>query len=233
MYSAEYGLEMPDSFPVEELTRFMAAARHVLLNPEMSSEWGEFAGASNLIGWRFRASSDDWQTYKRSIAESPAKNHEELYQRERALFGMFVSGVSCIESVAYALAVLFSHPALLSLPFGKDKRRLCGPRELADWLDPYPTAERLSQALACLVASQEWAFWVKLRNRMTHRSDLPRVIHLSAGAPLPLTKPLDFAETSSTPRIEADVSMFDSLHAWLARTVGQLLAEGADLASKR
>ena len=162
MYCAEYCLEMPESFPVDELIRFMAAARRVLLDPKMSAAWGEFAGASNLIGWRFRSSLDDWQTYKRSIAV-PAKDHEELYQRERALFGMFVSGVSCIETVAYALATLLSHPTLLSLPFGEKRKLRCSPGRLADWLEPYPSAGRLSRALADLVASEQWDLWVKLR----------------------------------------------------------------------
>jgi hypothetical protein len=44
----------------------MAAARSVLLKPLKGSEWKEFAGASNLIGWRFRAASEDWEAYKRS-----------------------------------------------------------------------------------------------------------------------------------------------------------------------
>ena len=94
-YCAEYCIEMPDDFPVEELTQFMASARKVLLEPVKSPAWQEFAGASNLIGWRFRASSEDWLTYKNSVAKlGDGAGHDELFRRERALFGMFSTGVS-------------------------------------------------------------------------------------------------------------------------------------------
>jgi hypothetical protein len=230
-YCTEYCLEMPDDFPVEVLIQFIAAARRVLLKPNKSPAWQEFAGASNLIGWRFRASSEDWQTYKRSLATiGDAADHEELYRRERALFGMFASGVACIESTAYAIAALASHPAVLSLTFGPNEQRACSPRKLAKWLKPYSPASSLTAVLTELVTSSEWPLWVDLRNRMTHRSNLPRMIFCSVGAPQPITKPLNFAATSSTPRVEAEVSEFDALHVWLARALRQLLVEGRNLA---
>lgn len=55
-------LDLPDDFPAHNYSEFMAAARAVLL-PNKVEAWKEFAGASNLIGWRFRASSEDMKTY--------------------------------------------------------------------------------------------------------------------------------------------------------------------------
>lgn len=222
---------MPDDFPVEELTQFMAMARRVLLNPEKSLAWNEFAGASNLVGWRFRASSDEWLAYKKSLVTfGDSAGHEELYRRERALFNMFSAGVSCIESTTYALAALASHPAVLSLPFGPAEQRACSPRKLADWLAPHAAASQLAGVLTGLLASREWPLWVELRNRMTHRSNLPRIHVASVGAPPPITKPLNFAPTSSTPRVEAETSEFDGLHNWLAKSLGALLLQGRQLA---
>jgi hypothetical protein len=230
-YCAEYCLEMPDDFPVDELTQFMATARRVLLSPVKSPAWQEFAGASNLIGWRFRASSEDWLAYKKSLATfGDSASHNELFQRERALFGMFSAGVSCIESTTYSLAALASHPDVLSLPFGPVEQRACSPRNLADWLAPHAAASQLVGVLTSLVTSREWLQWVALRNRMTHRSNLPRIIVASVGAPPPPTKPLNFAPTSSTPRVEAETSDFDSLHNWLAKVLSDLLRQGRQLA---
>jgi hypothetical protein len=232
MYCSEYCLEMPDDFPIGELLQFMSTSRHVLLNPDKSLAWIEFAGASNLIGWRFRASSEDWIAYKKSLdTHGDSGGFEEIYFRERALFGMFSTGVSCIESTTYALAALASHPNVLSLPFGETEQRACSPKNLVKSLTPYADASLLVAVLNKLLLSREWSLWVELRNRMTHRSNLPRIINASVGAPPPVSKPLNFAPTSSTPRVEAEISEFDGLHNWLAKSLGDLLIEGRQLAT--
>jgi hypothetical protein len=228
-YCAEYCLDMPAEFPAEEFGRFMAAARRVLLSPSMSPAWQEFAGASNLIGWRFRASSEDWQFHRQSLVSHTNPNHEELYRRERALFGMFTSGVASLESTVYAIAALCSHPAVLSFPFGPEEQRACSPRRLIEWLRPYPGAASLVGHITVFVSSNEWSLWMGLRNRMTHRSNLPRIVYGAAGAPAPATNPLVFAATSSTPHVNADTTDFDALHAWLAKTIRLLLVEGSNL----
>ena len=194
----------------------MAAARRVLLDPAKGPEWSEFAGASNLIGWRYRASSEEWQYYKHSWqTHGEAVDHEGLYRRERALFGMFTAGVSCIESTAYALAALSSHPHIGPISFGPRSKDIAARRSRLIWLSPLPKAAALAQTLSRLCASAEWKLWVELRNRMSHRSNLPRIIFGAVGAETPLAKALHFAATSSTPIVEGDLESFDALHTWL------------------
>ena len=232
-YCAEYCIEVPDDFPVDEFTSFMAAARGVLLQPHKEPEWSEFAGASNLIGWRYRASSEDWLFYRQSWqTKGPAIDHEGIYCRERALFGMFTAGVACIESTTYALAALASHPRVASISFGSTERRGCNPKRLFDWLSPIPEAAALANALSTLCSSAEWKLWVNLRNRMTHRSNLPVMLFASVGGELPPAKALHFAATSSTPIVKGDLELFDSLHTWLTSTLTELLVEGSNLCSK-
>lgn len=60
-HSTEYCLDLPEDFPEQELTQYMAVARKTLLEPQKSEKWSEFAGASNLLAWRYRASFEDWQ----------------------------------------------------------------------------------------------------------------------------------------------------------------------------
>jgi len=227
--SAEYCIDLPDDFPESELTQYMAFARKALLEPEKSAAWSEFAGASNLIAWRYRASYEDWQYYKASLANYSNPDHEELYRRERAIFGMFSSGVSCIESAVYSLAALASHPSLLAIPFEMAEQRRCNPATLRGWVESHASAAALTATLDCLLSANEWALWVNLRNRMTHRSNLPRIIQAWVGAPPPQSKPINFAATSSTPAVEADLADFDALHRWLASTLASLLVAGPTL----
>lgn len=222
---------MPADFPDAEFTQFMAVARHVLLTPSQHPLWVEFAGASNLVGWRFRASTEDWQLHKASLACNPNPDHEELFRRERALFGMFTSGVSALESSIYAIAALASHPAVFNIAFGPSEQRLCGPHKLHQWLNPHPRASILCGILTNLLNSREWSLWRDLRNRMMHRSDLPRIIYATLGAPLPVTNPLLFAATSSTPPVDADTADFDALHLWLAATIRELFIEAGEIAN--
>jgi hypothetical protein len=233
IYCQGYCIDVPDQFPVSELTRYMTSAREVLLKPTQSAAWGEFAGASNLIGWRFRASWEDWCKFKQSQSEfGDGGNHEELYRRERALFGMFSAGVSCVESVTYSLAALLSHPVVLGLAFGADEQRACSPKRLREWLRRGSGPPALISALECLIQSLEWKLWLDLRNRMTHRSNLSRRLFASIGSPAPATRPLNFAPTSSTDGVDAEISDFDNLHLWLATNVAALLRCGSELAER-
>jgi hypothetical protein len=230
-YCAEFCLEMPDSFPVTELTTFMAEARRVLIpGGSTSAAWKEFGGASNLIGWRYRASFDSWHEHRASIeAFGGGRNHEDVYMQERSLFLMFSSGVSCIESTTYAIAAAASDPSVCGIAFTDKEQRACSPTRLLAWLTPHPKAADLVLALQELLASPEWTLWVDLRNRMTHRSNLPRRHFASVGSPAPQVNPLNYAPTSSTPEVDADLTDWDALHAWLAQQLKEILVAGTAL----
>ena len=227
-FCAEYCLEMPDDFPVVELTEFMAEARRVLIpGGNTSLAWKEFGGASNLIGWRFRASSDAWLEHRRAVeAHGDGRNHEDVYLQERSLFAMFSAGVACIESTTYALAAAASHPQVCGMAFGPKEQRACSPSRLLAWLTPHAKTAELVAALQRLLAAPEWTLWVDLRNRMTHRSNLPRRLFASVGGPPPQVKPLNYASTSSTPEIDADLADWDELHEWLSHALRELLVSG-------
>ena len=227
-FCAEYCIEMPDDFPVVELTAFMAEARRVLIaGGNTSVAWNEFGGASNLIGWRYRASSDAWRAHRLAVEiHGGGRNHEDVYEQELSLFVMFSAGVACIESTTYALAAAASHPQVCDIPFGLKDQRACNPTRLLAWLTPHVSATQLVATLQRLLAASEWALWVDLRNRMTHRSNLPRRLFASVGGPAPQVRPLNYAPTSSTPEIDADLADWDSLHGWLSELLSELLVSG-------
>lgn len=210
----------------------MEAARRVLLGCCKGDEWKEFAGASNLIGWRYRASVEDWLRYRDSWMRLGANVlHEEVYQRERALFGMFSSGVSCLESAVYAIAAFASHRNVLSIPFTATEQRACSPKKLLAWVAPVRGAASLAVVLRGICESNDWKLWIDLRNRMNHRSNLPRVTIGSVGSEPPPAKAIHFAATSSTPAVEGDLVIFDDLRVWLMGALTDLLTAGKSLSA--
>jgi hypothetical protein len=228
---AELCLELPDDFPVTEFTAFMAEARRVLIpGGNTSAAWKEFGGASNLIGWRYLASFEAWREHRASVeAFGGGRNHEDVYLQERSLFLMFSAGVSCIESTTYALAAAASDSSICGIAFTVTEQRACSPTRLLAWLTAYPKATDLVTSLQELLVAPEWRLWVDLRNRMTHRSNLPRRHFASVGSPPPQVNPLNYAPTSSTPEVDADIAEWDALHQWLAMQLRKLLLSGTAL----
>ena len=227
-FCVEYRIEVPDDFPVAELTAFMAETRRVLLAGGVTyPAWSEFGGASNLIGWRYRASSNAWRAHRLAVSShGDGRNHEDVYEQELSLFVMFFAGVACIESTTYALAAVASHPKVCGIAFNPKEQRACNPARLLEWLTPHASAAPLVATLQRLLAASEWGLWVDLRNRMTHRSNLPRRLFVSVGSAPTTVKPLNYAPTSSTPEIDADLADWDALHRWLAQVLGKLLISG-------
>lgn len=229
MFNDDLKLNLPDSFPAKDYSGFMVAARTVML-PNITDAWKEFAGASNLIGWRFRSTYEDMKTYINLLGEK--ESHDGMYKRERALFSMFSSGVSCIESTSYAVYALASHPDVLKIPFGKKQQRKSEPEQLLIALRPYPSAEMLVSELTSISNAKNWKTWKYLRNRMSHRSNLPRIISLSTVRDVPQKIGEHYAETSSTESFEANEASLENLFVWLTKTLSQLLKGGCSLSKK-
>ena len=99
-------------------------------------------------------------------------------------------------------------------------------------LAKHPDAKALTTALDRQTNSTEWDLWVDLRNRMTHRSNLPRIIQGAVGAEPPPAKALHFAAASSTPAFEADVAHLEVMFGWLSQSLRRLLVEGQAFASR-
>ncbi len=177
--------------------------------------------------------TEDWDLYRRLFAKSgDSASFEEIYTRERALFGMFSAGVSCIESTIYALAALLSHPSVLNFRFNEEDQRKCNPRKLVERLEKFERAKDLRSALATYGTSGEWKMWIDLRNRMNHRSNIPRIIRANVGTPEPTQQVIGFGATTSTPRIEQNVAYFDKLRDGLASNLKALLALGGKVANE-
>jgi hypothetical protein len=224
-------LELPESFPNEAYDAFMVAARRVLLRVK-GPAWVEFAGAANLIAWRYRNCCEQLGDYMESWEQLGGDvGFEELYSRERNLFGAFISGVSCIEATSYAAYALASHEDVLGIKFGRWEQGHSEPWRLRNVLVSNSKASALVSALSALVDSDAWNTWVELRNRMTHRSALPRIIRGTIGGPPPpAMKPLEFAGTSSTSPTDGELDSLKALLRFLGSSLASILEGARELA---
>jgi len=222
-------LEMPKSFPLAEFERFVNTVRRV--TDPYSGARKESNGALNLIGWRFRAFSEYKDSYLDSWHRSGANaSFEELYSREKAFFGMFVCGVSTIESACYACYALASDPSVLNLPFDESIRRnKSKPRDLLQKLSKVQPNQQLTRVLQSGLGSAEWEVYRTYRNTMTHRSDIPRIIHAAIGSAPPPAKIMQFADTWSTRGMHAGEDEFEKLFEWLTLFLRDILREGETL----
>jgi len=167
-----------------------------------------------------------WRQYGADVS------FDAIYLRERLLFGTFVSGVSCIETI-YSCYALASDLNVFNLSFDEHTRRsMSGPKHLLEKLQMVDPSMVLVPVLQKLVTSEQWSFWKDFRNTMTHRSNLPRIIHAALGGPLPPGKPLEFAATWSSKALSGDEATFDELLYRLSDSLLQLFRGGTRLAYK-
>lgn len=215
-FCKEIGLDMPGHFPSAAFERFQRVARDVLTVRADATHWKEWGGASNLIAWRFKGAWDDWCQYKNiERIHGRRGGMEEVFEQDKRLFGMFSSGVSSLESACYSIAATLSASSMLGLNFSEAQQRRCSPASLCSWLEELPTADGISMCLRRCTGASEWTMWKDVRNRLAHRSNLPRIHNLAVGALAPAEPALNFGVTTSTPRIEKELQDFDRLHSWL------------------
>jgi hypothetical protein len=231
-FSEVLQLHMPSLFPLKAFEEFVNSVRGVALPGSEARR--EFGGASNLIGWRFRACVEDKEGYMASWRQYGADvSFDVIYIRERHLFATFVSGLSCIEAAVYACYALASHPNVFGLPFDEKIRQFgSGPRQLKEKLQAINPSIALVSVLEELVASDQWSLWKNFRNTMTHRSNLPRIVYAAIGGPLPPENPLEFAATWSSKALSGDEATFNEMLSWLAGSLERLLLAGAQLANR-
>jgi hypothetical protein len=225
-FSSVVQLELPTVFPLSAFEEFWNAARAVI--PQSSSERREFNAATSLIAFRFRGCIEYKDEFIRSWqVAGVAASFEEQYVRERALFGMFVDGVSTIESLCYANYALGA--VKLSLPFDEGSRKNATPNLLLKAVKEKEPTSRLTTALGDVLGSEDWRLWRDYRNTMAHRSPIPRIIYASTGT-LPPANMLEYAETWSTAALSGNEQALADRIQWVAFATRRILEGGIHLA---
>lgn len=224
-YCENLCLEMPASFPCLEYTLWRTTASPIVAAaPPGDPSWENLA-ASNLTAWRFRQSCEAWEHIKQLVHDKPnGGSHEDQYQMDSHMFTMLTTMISCIESTLYSISAVASSPMVVGYLFDNQAQRKGSDASwLLSQLTGHPKATLLVGELTLLVGSTDWKFLLDLRNRVSHRTNLSRIVFATVGGVLPPSVPFHYAATTNTPEIKRSVMDFESYHAWFAGTVRRLL----------
>ncbi|MBI3465506.1 MAG: hypothetical protein HY000_21000 [Planctomycetes bacterium] len=101
MSATLYGLDVPHDFPIAP---FDAVDGKVKSKAQQTSaqQKSHFAGGWKGIGYRFLSCVKADEQFTRSIGAS-ARNHQNRFDEEEALFAFFVNGLASIESFLFGL----------------------------------------------------------------------------------------------------------------------------------
>jgi hypothetical protein len=228
--SAVHKAYAPIGFPVTAFDSFAERAFRAL--PLKSERWQEFALASHLMLWRFRACTEhrdaligSWRRFGADIGP------EQLFQRERDFFGMLACGVSAIETTVYGCYAVASACNVIAAPFTQAaRRRESTPERLNNRLAAEAPQSRLALALDALVSAPQWRYWRDYRNTLTHRTAILPIIRASAGSPLTPAEMLNFPDRWSHQALSGDESALTALVDWLAEQQEAIMTGGAELA---
>ena len=133
------------------------------------------------VAYRFRATTE-YQSEFETLFYAPggvAPPSDDYYRQERALFGFFVSGLSCIESFAFALHAIGSFYRPSTFRLTEESLRKVSPNTVAKALeDSYPCA-LVTIVINRLVEDATFQTWKEIRNVLSHRAVPPRDITFS------------------------------------------------------
>lgn len=224
-YVEDLCINMPSEFPARVFSTFLEAARKALTESDGAAAQGiEFGLASNIIAWRYRTAHEALEFLRgRYSTTTGPTDHEDRYERERALFTLFTGGVSCIDACTYAIAAYCSK--VVGFQFEEKEQRNYKLKNLREWITPFPKSTNLSNVIENIENSNEWDFWKDVRNRLSHRGNLPGIIVAAAGAPPPKVNPILFSKTTSTDAIDMSVQDLNAHFEWLTNTLLCLMRE--------
>ena len=206
---------MPSDFPAEP---------YESIQQRISVDLGEshpeprklFASGWNAVRYRYLACTDHDRDFTHSIQQE--QTHLERYHQERDLFGFFVTGLSTIESLCFALHAIGSiiNPTKFRIRTDQDLTKI-DPAKTARRFAASFQADSLTTALEHWTNSEEFAEWRRLRNILAHRATPGREIYLGG--------PRNGSIEWSGIRIDQDTTA--SRRRWFSGTVRGLL-EAAD-----
>ena len=222
-------LPVPSDFPTTEFVsaelEFRARTGTSPVSP--APTWTEFSSAWMAVAYRFLDATYFDEEFRASFSTyGAAPEAPERYRQERHLFGLFVSGLSAIESLCYGVCAIAweANPKHVSLAKPGQKKGV-SPESTRDRLQAHFGGDAITQTLDALIASQPYRDWVDIRNSLAHRTSPGRkhYKHLgSAPAPEP---PSEWGDLVLDGNVTADHRL------WLRDVLASLLADAGRFAS--
>lgn len=213
---------MPLQFPSEVFDEYRDTGLR-LMRLAQDDHWTEFSSACTNVAWRYRACWDHAESYK--ACYTTLGPIEAVYQTERHYFGTYTNGLSAIESMLYSLHALLASSKLLGWPFSETERKKRLPNYALGRIENEPQVKRrfanIHQVLRELIDCRYWLVCKERRNRMYHRSRIPRHLAIGDGPPR-----FRLPATSSTEKDPADLASIETLVDWLSDKIRELSMAG-------
>src|SRR5690349_19281241 len=162
--------ELPPGFPTDQAER---TYRYLLEQMPADSLSRVLIGEGfKGVAYRFRAAVE-YETEFRLSFHAPggvAPPTDQHYGQERALFGFFVSGLACIESLSFAIHAIgaFYQSKLFGLDAGSLKN--ISPERLASSLNATWPATEVATTVQSLISDEVLRRWKDIRNILSHRA---------------------------------------------------------------
>lgn len=171
---------LPQAYPTEQAERVY---RYLLDQmPTDSIPRALMGHGFKGVAYRFRATTE-YQSEFETLFGAPggaAPPLKDYYRQERALFGFFVSGFSCIESFAFALHAIGAY--YMPNTFSIEDQRKVAPSIVAETLKKCWPSALVTMIMNKLVQDEIFKTWKNIRNVLSHRAIPPRDITISFGS---------------------------------------------------
>jgi hypothetical protein len=143
----------------------------------LDSQW---RASWNAVALRYDSLLAHDVAFRKAYASPSTPENRSLQERE--LFGFFASGSSLFECCGYATHALLAgcHVPSFRLLTYREQRRVDLPRLLPSLRLARPRS-RLTTGYGRLLTARKFREMQEIRNYLSHRSNPPRTIHLSAG----------------------------------------------------
>jgi hypothetical protein len=207
------GLDMPADFALaayEQVHQLLFRYRR-----SHTRRWRAYALTWNAVARRFVTTTRCDERFRESIRVNDMPEAGERQRQEEDLFGFFVNGLACLDSVLYATHAIawISNNAAFELATAKQQRNVTWSRTPRLLQREFPR-QRIGRQLARLDRSRGLYRWRKYRNALAHR-EVPRrhaTVMLPGGA-----RGATWGELALTDRLTADY------RTWLGDTLAELV----------
>jgi hypothetical protein len=181
-------IDLPDTFPtqiydgVSTKVAWLTSQKDDATARLTKNVYPAFGSAWLGVAYRITAVVRYDVEFRKSIANNPGPAGEERFIQERALFGCFVSAVSCVECffvAAYAVGAAFDSNSF-PVANGTDLDKLY-PRPVADaFANGFPLDAFTTEIAAVAASSDFWKIRT-LREVLSHRGALLRSHRINLG----------------------------------------------------
>lgn len=179
--------DLPPAYPTEQAERVYRYLLEVMRGD--SVERTLMGNGFQGVAYRFRAAIEYGGEFEALLGApgGAAPPVDTVFRQERALYGFFVTGLSCLESFSFALNALGAYykPAARPDEFAvsHDRLRHVGLPSVAASLHRCWPGALISEQTTKLIKDDTFRVWNRIRNVLSHRVVPPRTIYLGDGSP--------------------------------------------------